>query len=283
MPSLHTILAALAATTCLLPTPASAAKACPPLGPVLPAPRKPSSSAASSLSKATASLAALLDARVGSLNGSAVSVGVKSLHEDAHLFSYHHTPRDSLSDIGEVGDDTIYRVGSVSKMVPILETDGHFMGESMDIVAHVDALDGHPLLTGPTRPETGQWLRDAQQAFIRLALPRFAAAPFAEFATTGARLYFIENKEAMIGPFSTCLAESAALRVSVNADLARLARLIQRPDAVNGTLSTDDIHLFAHLRSLTIVAGLDWPMPVRAYCQHMSQATGIPLLDHMAA
>lgn len=120
MPSLHTILAALAATTCLLPTPASAAKACPPLGPVLPAPRKPSSSAASSLSKATASLAALLDARVGSLNGSAVSVGVKSLHEDAHLFSYHHTPRDSLSDIGEVGDDTIYRVGSVSKMVPIL-------------------------------------------------------------------------------------------------------------------------------------------------------------------
>ncbi|ARW17261.1 glutaredoxin 2 [Komagataeibacter europaeus] len=197
------------------------------------------------------------------------------------IFGLKHLP---VTDVVLLNDDVSTPTRMIGrKMVPILETDGHFMGESMDIVAHVDALDGHPLLTGPTRPETGQWLRDAQQAFIRLALPRFAAAPFAEFATTGARLYFIENKEAMIGPFSTCLAESAALRASVNADLARLARLIQRPDAVNGTLSTDDIHLFAHLRSLTIVAGLDWPMPVRAYCQHMSQATGIPLLDHMAA
>ena len=168
------------------------------------------------------------------------------------------------------------------KMVPILEHDGRFMGESMDIIAHVDAMDGRPVLTGPTRPETGQWLRDGQQAYIRLILPRFAAAPFEEFATTGSRLYFIENKEAMIGPFGACLNESDALRASTNAALTRLAGLIQRPDAVNGTLSTDDIHLFAHLRSLTLVAGLDWPGPVRAYCQHMAQATGIPLLDHMA-
>ncbi|AHI24144.1 glutaredoxin, GrxB family [Komagataeibacter xylinus] len=197
------------------------------------------------------------------------------------IFGLRHLP---VTDVVLLNDDVATPTRMIGrKMVPILETDGHFMGESMDIVAHVDTMDGHPLLTGPTRPEIGQWIRDGQQAFTRLALPRFAAAPFAEFATTSARLYFIENKEAMIGPFSTCLAESAALRASVNAGLARLAGLIQRPDAVNGALSTDDIHLFAHLRSLTIVAGLDWPAPVQAYCQHMSQATGIPLLDHMAA
>lgn len=197
------------------------------------------------------------------------------------IFGLKHLP---VTDVVLLNDDVATPTRMIGrKMVPILEADGRFMGESMDIVAHVDAMDGHPLLTGPTRPETGQWIRDGQQAFIRLALPRFAAAPFAEFATTGARLYFIENKEAMIGPFGTCLADSAALKSCVNADLARLAALIRRPDAVNGTLSTDDVHLFAHLRSLTIVAGLDWPAPVRAYCQHMSQATGIPLLDHMAA
>ncbi|GCE90791.1 glutaredoxin [Komagataeibacter diospyri] len=197
------------------------------------------------------------------------------------IFGLKHLP---VTDVVLLNDDVATPTRMIGrKMVPILETDGHFMGESMDIVAHVDAMDGHPLLTGPTRPEIGQWIRDGQQAFIRLALPRFAAAPFAEFATTGARLYFIENKEAMLGPFGTCLAESADLRASMNASLVRLAGLIQRPDAVNATLSTDDIHLFAHLRSLTIVAGLDWPAPVRAYCLHMSRTTGIPLLDHMAA
>ncbi|MBV1824644.1 glutaredoxin 2 [Komagataeibacter oboediens] len=188
-----------------------------------------------------------------------------------------------VTEVALLNDDVQTPVRMIGqKMVPILEHDGRFMGESMDIIAHVDAMDGHPVLTGPTRPEIGQWMRDGQQAYIRLILPRFAAAPFAEFATTGARLYFIENKEAMIGPFGTCLAESDTLRTGTNTALDQLASLIKSPQAVNGTLSTDDIHLFAHLRSLTLVAGLDWPAPVRAYCQHMSQATGIPLLDHMA-
>lgn len=168
------------------------------------------------------------------------------------------------------------------KLVPILEHHGQFMPESMDIVTHIDTMDGKPVLTGPTRPEISRWLATEQPAYIDLILPRFAASPLPEFATTAARLYFIRNKEEMVGPFAQRLAESDRLRASTNAGLARLAGLIESPAAVNGTLSTDDIHLFAHLRSLTIVAGLDWPPAVRAYCQHMSQATGIPLLDGMA-
>ena len=197
------------------------------------------------------------------------------------IFGLRHLP---VTDVVLLNDDVETPTRMIGrKLLPILEQDGRFMGESMDIVAHVDAMDGRPVLTGPTRPEISQWMRDGQQAWVHLVLPRFAAAPLPEFATTAARLYFIRNKEDMIGPFNDSVADSAALRASANAGLARLAGLVQRPDAVNGTLSSDDIHLFAYLRSLTIVAGLDWPVPVWAYCQHMAQACGIPLLDHMSA
>lgn len=197
------------------------------------------------------------------------------------IFGLKHVP---VTDVVLLNDDVETPTRMIGrKLVPILEQDGRFMGESMDIVAHIDTMDGRPVLTGPTRPAISQWLKDEQRAGIHLMLPRFAAAPLPEFATTAARLYFIRNKEDMIGPFGESLADTPALRASTNAGLARLAGLIQRPDAVNGTLSRDDIHLFAHLRSLTIVAGLDWPERVRAYCQHMAQATGIPLLDSIAA
>lgn len=46
---------------------------------------------------------------------------VKSIHEDEPLFSYHFTP-PVLSDIGTavIDDNTIFRVGSLSKIFPAL-------------------------------------------------------------------------------------------------------------------------------------------------------------------
>jgi hypothetical protein len=55
------------------------------------------------------------------LNTSALSIGVKSLHESKQLFSYHFTPpmvREYGTD--KIDADTIYRVGSLSKMMPAL-------------------------------------------------------------------------------------------------------------------------------------------------------------------
>ncbi|MGY6770514.1 glutaredoxin 2 [Komagataeibacter sp. NFXK3] len=190
----------------------------------------------------------------------------------------------AVTDIVLLNDDVQTPTRMIGrKMVPILEQDGHFMGESMDIVAHVDAMDGKPLLTGPTRPEITAWMKEMHEPYLNLTLPRTAATPLPEFATTAARLYFIRNKEEMVGPFCQRLAESPALIARINAALPRLAGLIRSPGAVNGQLSTDDIHLFPFLRNLTLVAGIVWPAPVRAYATHMAQATGIPLLDSMAA
>jgi CubicO group peptidase (beta-lactamase class C family) len=55
------------------------------------------------------------------INASAISISVKSIHEDSLLFNYHFTP-PKLSAVGTraVDENTIYRVGSISKLMPVL-------------------------------------------------------------------------------------------------------------------------------------------------------------------
>lgn len=97
----------------------AASQVCPPQGAVLPAPRKPSSS--ESVKKASGALRSALDKRFEAIQASGISVGVKSIHEDSPLFDYHFTPQVA-EDIGteKIDADTIYRVGSVSKLIPTL-------------------------------------------------------------------------------------------------------------------------------------------------------------------
>lgn len=115
-------LSALAASLLLLlsASPSTAkSSSCPPLGAVLPAPRSPSTHPA--VRSAAEDLTSTLDGIAASLNASGISVAVKSVHEDAQLFSWHFTPPVG-SGVGtdSIDGDTIWRVGSVSKMMPAL-------------------------------------------------------------------------------------------------------------------------------------------------------------------
>lgn len=169
------------------------------------------------------------------------------------------------------------------KIVPILQKDdSRYMTESMDIVHYVDNLDGKPLLTGPRRPQIEEWLRKINSYINHLLLPRIAKAPFDEFATPEARAWFIRKKEAAIGSFADHLAHSAGLIKNVSNDLRTLDKLIQKPNAVNGELSEDDIHLFPLLRNLTLVAGVDYPSRVADYRDNMAKQTQINLLTSRA-
>ncbi|AQS88424.1 glutaredoxin 2 [Neoasaia chiangmaiensis NBRC 101099] len=168
------------------------------------------------------------------------------------------------------------------KQVPILEEDGRFIPESMDIVAHIDAI-GTSVLTGKTNPAIGEWIRKTSAPLYRLFLPRAAAAPLPEFATTTARAYFIRNKEASSGAFGDILANSQAEIEFLNHALTELAHAICSPDAVNGVLSVDDIHLFAHLHSMSIIHGIIYPSVVEAYRQALSRRADVPLLDALSA
>ncbi|MGK9171646.1 glutaredoxin 2 [Yokenella regensburgei] len=169
------------------------------------------------------------------------------------------------------------------KMAPILQKDdSRYMPESMDIVHYVDNLDGKPLLTGATNPALETWLRKVNGYANRLLIPRFARSRFDEFATPQARTYFVNKKEATLGSFDEHMAHSAGLVKNISDDLRALDKLIVKPNAVNGELSEDDIHLFPLLRNLTLVAGIVWPTRVADYRDNMAKQTQINLLSSMA-
>jgi glutaredoxin 2 len=169
------------------------------------------------------------------------------------------------------------------KMAPILQKDdSRYLPESMDIVHYVDKLDGKPLLTVKQNPALDAWLRKVNGYVNRLLIPRFAKSPFDEFATPEARAYFVAKKEAAIGNFDEHMAHSAGLIKKISDDLRALDKLIVQPNAVNGELSDDDIHLFPLLRNLTIVAGINWPTRVADYRDNMAKQTQINLLSSMA-
>ena len=169
------------------------------------------------------------------------------------------------------------------KVAPILQKDdSRYLPESMDIVHYVDNLDHKPLLTGARNPAIEEWLRKVNGYVNRLLLPRIAQAPFDEFSTPEARAYFVNKKEAAIGSFEDHLAHSAGLIKNISDDLRSLDKLIQQPNAVNGELSEDDIHLFPILRNLTLVAGVDFPTRVADYRDNMAKQTQVNLLSSVA-
>ncbi len=169
------------------------------------------------------------------------------------------------------------------KMAPILQKDdSRYLPESMDIVHYVDKLDGKPLLTGKRNPKVEEWLRKVNGYVNKLLIPRFAKSAFDEFSTPQARAWFVAKKEAAIGNFDEHLAHSAGLVKNISDDLRALDKLIVKPNAVNGELSEDDIHLFPLLRNLTLVAGINWPSRVADYRDNMAKQTQVNLLSSMA-
>lgn len=169
------------------------------------------------------------------------------------------------------------------KMAPILQKDdSRYLPESMDIVHYVDKLDGKPLLTGKRNPKVEEWLRKVNGYVNKLLIPRFAKSAFDEFSTPQARTSFVTKKEAAIGNFDEHLAHSAGLVKNISDDLRALDKLIVKPNAVNGELSEDDIHLFPLLRNLTLVAGINWPSRVADYRDNMAKQAQVNLLSSMA-
>lgn len=93
---------------------------CSPYGPVLPAPRHASQhpTVRFSLDAITSSLAQ----QAKNFNVSGISVGIQSMHEDKPLLNFHHTPPIANPERGArvVNADTVYRLGSVSKVYTVL-------------------------------------------------------------------------------------------------------------------------------------------------------------------
>lgn len=168
------------------------------------------------------------------------------------------------------------------KMAPILQDGDRYVAESMDIVAYVDGSSGARVLSELHNPVLAQWNTDVAGPLFSLALPRWAAADLEEFSTPSARAYFTRNKERMIGPFKDHITASLGYIDAINQQLLVLEPLIQSPNAVNGELSADDIHLFATLRSMSIVQGIVYPPAVEGYRVRMAERSGVELHNEIA-
>lgn len=99
---------------------AAASGACPPLGPVLPAPTQPSGHEA--VRCAAASFEEAFRQNItASLNATGISVALQSIHEAAPILDLHHTP-PYLNPNGtrEIDARSVYRLGSISKVFAVL-------------------------------------------------------------------------------------------------------------------------------------------------------------------
>ncbi|MCM5705690.1 glutaredoxin 2 [Larsenimonas salina] len=169
------------------------------------------------------------------------------------------------------------------KSLPILERDdGSFLGESQDIIEEIDRTHGAPVLDGPRNPELARWLKATSDTVLALVIPRVPQAPFGEFATPEARAYFTEKKEAAFGRFDELRDQTSTHLIDLERWLNELEPMIQSTEAVNGVLSQDDIELFATLRQLSLVEGVQYPARVDAYRHAMAKLAQVPLNDEFA-
>ena len=165
-----------------------------------------------------------------------------------------------------------------AKQLPILEKDdGTFMGESLDIVRHIDETAGKGRLNEAVRPEIQAWLDKVGAYANKLIQPRDVLAGFPEFATPSAVAYFTERKQKLIGDFAENLEATGRYLAQLDADLAELETLIAAPVSAEA-VGMEDILLFPLLRNLTIVRGLVLPPKTAAYVEAVSAMSGVPLL-----
>ena len=160
------------------------------------------------------------------------------------------------------------------RVVPILvKNDGPPMLESMDMVAHIDSL-GEPILVGPQRSELVAWASATADKTAPLTWPRYALLGLPEFSTIAAHDHFIVRKQKRLGDLVELRARTCELIDELMPNLEKLDGMIERPDAVNGKISLDDIRVLPLLRSAAVVKGLQFPQKVRNYFETMMARIG---------
>jgi len=180
------------------------------------------------------------------------------------------------------------------------------MAESMDIVKLVE---NDPRF-GPTnviRPATDRtdikdWQKSTQSLLRNLQRPRYVATGLLpEFQQLDGRHAFIKNHqlppyekkewkegdmtmEQKLSLYAEAMAnDPAPLLEELNRKLVELDDIVYSEYYCSeGGISLDDVDLFARLRSITIIKGVEWPNKLRKYMDNMSSLADVPLYDEMA-
>ena len=181
-----------------------------------------------------------------------------------------------LQEIVVRDDDSDTMVGLIGKrQIPILlKDDGKPMLESMDMVKYIEGLGA----AGSGRAATS---RDRRNGPIRrvaktapLTMPRYPLLGLPEFATPAALAHYTARKFKTYGDFTELRSHTREQIRELVPKFDELDALIESPQAVNGTLSMDDIRVLPLLRSVAVVKGLAFPRRVRDYFETMMNRIG---------
>ena len=180
-----------------------------------------------------------------------------------------------LQEAVVLDDDTNTMVSLVGKrVIPILaKDDGRPMLESMDMVRYIDG-QGEPILSGPERSEIAEWAERFVTKSAPLTMPRYPLLGLPEFATVAALDHYHLRKRKAFGDFVELRANTRKYLSDLMPELEALDRSIQSPQAVNGTLSLDDIRVVPLLRAIAVVKGLRLPRKVGDYFETMMSRIG---------
>ena len=185
------------------------------------------------------------------------------------------------------------------KIAPIwVDEDGPMM-ESLDIIEKIDT--GKVLKPASGRTDLKAWQKSVQTLLRKLQRPRYVMVPLPEFMQKAGRDAFVANHqmppfeksdwkgaadfpiEKKYGYYEEAFGQTAELLPELNKALLELEPLICCPDCcTEGGVSYDDIDLWARLRSLTIIKGVELPPKVRAYLDNFEAKGDVPLYDTMA-
>mmetsp|Transcript_30125 Transcript_30125/g.67936 ORF Transcript_30125/g.67936 Transcript_30125/m.67936 type:complete len:298 (-) Transcript_30125:192-1085(-) len=198
------------------------------------------------------------------------------------------------------------------KIAPIfaLPEDDFIMMESLDIIAKVDTDERfgptNQILPASGRTDIKAWQKSVQTLLRTLQRPRYVATGLLpEFQQLDGRHAFIKNHQ--LPPYEKPewkgtdeidgMDMDTKLKLyaeAMAADPAHMiedlnARLVELDDMLycehycsEGGFSLDDIDLWARLRSITIIAGVEWPSKLRVYMDNISALGDVPLYDEMA-
>lgn len=180
-----------------------------------------------------------------------------------------------LQEMVVLDDDSDTMVGLVGKrQIPILvKDDGKPMLESMDMVRYIDGL-GDPILTGRERAEITAWADETAPKTAVLTQPRYQLLGLPEFRTVAALDHYTLRKRKALGDLVELRANTRQYIHALMPSLETLDGLIESPQAMNGTLSFDDIRVLPLLRSAAVVKGLTFPKRVRDYFETMMSRIG---------
>lgn len=145
--------------------------------------------------------------------------------------------------------------------------------EILSYLAKSNAID-----TANLAVDVGDILNNMTSLVNQLCYPRMLFLELPELRNNAARDYFVSSRESLLNDtFQNLLSQTSCLINAINVLLEKLASKLDITELITEkrSIALSDIIIFAELRTLTMVAELEFTPMLRAYLLYLCHRTGI--------